>query len=136
MSSIVLSRWLRSRQLLTDSGFGVASDQTYPSFGIERLGGDLFSLSVIMPPVADDQLTISLERQELVITAVSKEDPSVITCEHHFALSAPCTFAGANWMHNALIVELICSAATIKKTPNELVTAHRSFVSPTRSNAA
>lgn len=126
MGSIILSRWLRSRQLLTDSGFGVASEQTYPSYAIIKLGGDVFSLSVIMPPVADDQLTITLEKQELVITAITKEDPAQITCEHRFQLAAPCTFAGANWERDALIIELICSSAQIKKTPNELVSSHQS----------
>jgi HSP20 family molecular chaperone IbpA len=110
---------------LTDSGFGVATIETYPSFAIEQLSDDVFLLSVIMPPVADDQLTISLEKQELIVSAVSKEDPSVLNCEHRFALSVPCTFAGANWERETLLIELVCHSASVRKSPNELVTSHR-----------
>lgn len=116
-----ISRWLRSRQLLTDSGYGVATSQTYPFFAIERLNNEIFSLSAIMPPCTDEQLTISLDQANLVITAVSREDSSHIICEHRFKLSFPCTIAGANWERTTLLIELICTSAQISKTPNELV---------------
>ena len=120
-----LSRWLRSRQLLTDSGYGVATHQTYPFFAIEKITTDIFTLSAIMPPCADDQLTIALEKMDLIITAVEKNNPNHITCEHRFRLSAPCTIAGANWDHGNLFIELICqdisAASSMDKTPNQLV---------------
>ncbi len=125
MSAHPLSRWLRSRQLLMDSGFGVSKPDSYPSFGIERISSDIFSLSVIMPPCSDEQLTINLDRFDLTITAFAKDDQQQLICEHRFKLSAACTIAGANWDRDALLIELICQSKNIDKTPNQLVSFYR-----------
>ena len=74
-----------------------------------------------MPPCSDDQLTISLDDKDLVITALAKDSPSHVTCEHRFRLSFGCTIAGANWDKGNLFIELICADIPAEKTPNQLV---------------
>ncbi len=115
-----LSQWLRSRQLLADSGYGVTNHQTYPSFAIEQLSDEVFTISVIMPPCADDQLTISLDKMDLTIAAVAKDDASM-SCEHKFRLSTAATIAGANWDNGNLFIELICAEAPNHEKPTQLV---------------
>ncbi len=119
-SSHPLSRWLRSRQLLTDSGYGVASHHTYPSFAIEQLSDMVFILSVIMPPCSDDQLTISLDGLDLAVVAMSK-DKTDKACEHKFHLLAPTTIAGANWDNGNLFIELICAEAPDCQKPAQFI---------------
>ncbi|MGD9650185.1 MAG: hypothetical protein AB7U41_05295, partial [Dongiaceae bacterium] len=56
-----LSRWLRSRQLLTDSGYGLGDKTLYPPFSLERLSDSAFCLAVEMPCAPEPLVDIHLE---------------------------------------------------------------------------
>lgn len=115
-----LARWLRSRQLLTDSGYGVGARHTYPYFAVTRLAEQLFELAVIMPPCHEDNLSIQLHQQDLVITALGAND-SGIECEHRLRLAVPATLAGANWERGHLVLELFVASRRAFANPNQLV---------------
>jgi HSP20 family molecular chaperone IbpA len=123
-STNFLSRWLRSRQLLTDSGYGVANALIYPFYAVESLGEQIYRLAVIMPPCDDDQLSIQLDGKELVITAVAKDQPQHVTCEHRFRLQLSATIAGANWERGNLVIELITNMRDKMPAANQLVQKH------------
>lgn len=120
-ANTILSRWLRSRQLLADSGYGVANSRTYPFFAVEDLGENIFRLSVVMPPCDDDELSIQLDGKDLVITAAVKNSPQAVTCEHRFRLISACTLAGANWERGNLIIELIAIGQPLLSQPHQLI---------------